>query len=300
MTTRRNFLKTSAAATAGSFLYPSIARAAPAKTIGLQLYTLRMEMETDPMGTLRKVAAIGYKEVESAAGSKGHYYGMKPADFRQQLSDMGLALRSSHVLTDAQFVPSPFNKMMPPDLPTLTNNLQVLVDNAAQTGQKYLVCAVLFPGERATLDDYKRHAQLFNQAGEACRKAGLQFCYHNHDFEFTALDGQLPYDLLLAETDSALVQMELDLYWVTRAGQDPVAYFKKHPGRFPLWHVKDMDNTDKKAFTEVGNGTIDFVRIFKSAATAGMKHYFVEQDESNKSPLESITISYRNLSKLKV
>ena len=126
---------------------------------------------------------------------------------------------------------------------------------------------------------------------EKCAKAGIQFCHHNHDFEFAAQGGVYPYDILLGQTDPKLVKMELDLYWATKAGQDPVKLFEAHPGRFPLWHLKDMDNTPDHKFTEVGNGTIDFKRIFAHKATAGMKYWFVEQDKCPGSPFDSITKS---------
>ncbi|CAA9269757.1 MAG: Sugar or sugar phosphate isomerase/epimerase/dehydrotase [uncultured Adhaeribacter sp.] len=176
--------------------------------------------------------------------------------------------------------------------------MQKLVDMAAESGQAYLTCAFMFPSEHQTLDQYKKHAELFNRAGEACKKAGLQFAYHNHDFEFEKIDGQVPYDLLLAQTDKDLVKMELDLYWVAKSGNDALALFEKNPGRFPLWHVKDMDKTEKKFFTEVGNGSIDFKRIFAAAKTSGMEYYFVEQDVTPGNPLDSITTSYQNLSQV--
>ncbi|MES1221669.1 MAG: sugar phosphate isomerase/epimerase, partial [Bacteroidota bacterium] len=126
---------------------------------------------------------------------------------------------------------------------------------------------------------------------QTCKAAGIQFCYHNHDFEFEQEDGKYKYDVLLNETDPALVKMEMDLYWVSKAGQDPIKLFEKHPGRFPLWHLKDMDGTADHAFTEVGNGTIDFKKIFTHAGKAGMKYFFVEQDKCPGSPFDSITKS---------
>ncbi len=263
--------------------------------VGLQLYTVRNQMDEDVRGTLQKIAAIGYKNLESAAGKTGHYYGMKPKEFASMVEDMGMKLRSSHVLPGTQL---PEEAPLPPELLTLTNGLQQLVDMAAESGQAYLTCAYMFPSEHKSLDQYKRMIELFNRAGEACKKAGVGFAYHNHDFEFETLEGQVPYDLILAQTDKDLVGMELDLYWATKAGHDPVALFEQHPGRFPMWHVKDMDNTEKKFFTEVGNGTINFQRIFDKAELAGMKYYFVEQDQTPGNPLDSITTSYKNLAKI--
>ncbi|MBF9252297.1 sugar phosphate isomerase/epimerase [Pontibacter sp. 172403-2] len=312
MLNRRNFFKTTGALALGSLLLPSCGNAltqtetAAENTgdsnvskqvlpVGLQLYTVRELMDQDVRGTLQKIAAIGYKDLESAAGKTGHYYGMKPKEFATLAESMGMKLRSSHVLPGTQL---PTEAPLPPEFLTLTNGLQQLVDMAAESGQNYLTCAYMFPSEHKTLDQYRRMAELFNRAGEACKKAGLGFAYHNHDFEFETLEGQRPYDLLLAETDKGLVGMELDLYWATKSGNDPVALFEKYPGRFPMWHVKDMDNTDKKFFTEVGNGTIDFKRIFDKAELAGMKYYFVEQDQTPGDPLASITTSYNNLVKV--
>ncbi len=166
------------------------------------------------------------------------------------------------------------------------------VDDAAAVGVKYMVCAYLSAEERGGLDHYKQLADQFNTAGEKCKKSGMQFCYHNHDFEFEEKDGQLPYNILLNNTNKDLVKMELDLYWATKAKHDPIELFNAHPGRFPLWHVKDMDNTPKQAFTEVGNGVIDFKKIFEQANKAGLKYFFVEQDITPGSPFDSITKKY--------
>lgn len=308
MVNRRGFLRSSGALALGGLLLPACTavttnragttgqgeqagaarNAMFAQAVGLQLYTLRKELEQDLEGTLRKVANIGFKDIESAAGAKGHYYGLKPREFAALVESMGMKLRSSHVMLGTQ-------TEFPMNIPTLTTGLQQLVDMAAETGQGYLVCAYLFDSERQRLDQYKRHIEVFNRAGEACKKAGITFAYHNHDFEFETLEGQRPYDLILAQTDRDLVNMELDLYWAAKSGNDPVALFEKYPGRFPLWHVKDMDRTEKQFFTEVGNGSIDFKRIFAKADLAGMKYYFVEQDVTPGDPFDSITTSYKNL-----
>lgn len=249
-------------------------------------------MGKDPDGTLRKVADIGYKEVESFGYSDGKFFGKTPQDYAALLKDLGLSAPSGHYMTG--------NVMMKGE-GSLTNNWKRAVDDAAAIGQQYMVCAYLFPDERKKLDDYKQFADLFNKSAEVCKAAGIQFVYHNHDFEFQPLDGQVPYDLLLSRTDPKLVQMELDLYWATFAGQDPVALFQKHPGRFPLWHVKDMAKTPEREFAEVGTGSINFQRIFDARKTAGLTHYFVEQDVAKQHPpLEAIAISYKNIGKLKV
>ena len=281
MINRRRFLETAAGASFGGLW---LAQAGfgrnfvknRMKAIGLQLYTLRNQMEKDFDDTLARVASTGYREVEFAG-----YFNRTPQQVKSVLSANGLTSPSAHV-----------------SLKALSDNWQKTIETAAMIGHRYLICAYLVPEERKSLDDYKRHADTFNRAGEACKKAGIQFGYHNHDFEFPALDGSVPFDLLLQKTDPKLVKIELDLYWIIKAKQDPLKYFAAHPGRFPLLHVKDMDNTPKQFFTEVGRGVIDFKPIFAQSGKAGVKHYFVEQDQCPGSPLDSIKVSFEYLSKL--
>jgi sugar phosphate isomerase/epimerase len=289
--TRQEFLRLGALAVSAAILPSMNVFAAAPKQVGLQLYTLREAMGKDADGTLKKVAEIGYKEVEPFGYNDGKFFGKTPKEFSALLKDLGLKAPSGHYMS---------GKTMPNMKGSLTNEWQRAVDDATAIGQKYMVCAYLFPQERTKLDDYKMFAELFNKSAETCKKAGIQFCYHNHDFEFQEMDGQLPYDILAKGTDSKLVQFELDLYWATFAKQDPVELFKKHPGRFPLWHVKDMEKTAERAFAPVGTGSIDFQRIFDAKKTAGMTHFFVEQDVCKLPPLESIAISYKNIEKLKV
>ncbi|GAB3513319.1 sugar phosphate isomerase/epimerase [Spirosoma knui] len=289
--TRQDFLKISALATSAALLPSVNAFAASSKKVGLQLYTLREAMGKDPDGTLKKVADIGYKEVESFGYADGKFFGKSPKDYAALLKDLGLSSPSGHYTTGNVVVTGKG---------TLKNDWKRAVDDAASIGQKYMVCAYLFPQERTKLDDYKQFADLFNKSAEVCKSAGIQFVYHNHDFEFKEVDGQIPYDVLLKGTDPKLVQLELDLYWAIIAGQDPVALFKKHPGRFPLWHIKDIAKTPEREFAEVGTGSVDFQRIFDAKKTAGMTHYFVEQDVCKRPPLEAIAISYKNVEKLKV
>jgi sugar phosphate isomerase/epimerase len=285
---RRTFLQTSGLATLASLA----AQAAPnAKSVGLQLYTLRDDI--GKMGiekVLAEVARLGYKKVESFSYGNGKIFGKTPAEYRKLLADNGLTAPSGHYMTGR-------SKAMKMD--GLTNNWQKVVDDAATMGQQFMVIAFLMPDERKPAD-YQQLYGLLNEGGETVRKAGMQLCYHNHDFEFTEkVDGQKPYDLLLKNTNPALVKMEVDLYWMTKAGESPEAYFKAHPGRFPLWHVKDMANTPQKEFAEVGTGTVDFAAIFKHAKQAGLKHYFVEQDVCKRPPLEAIKISIDNIQKAK-
>jgi len=285
MTTRRSFLKTTSLASAAIFIKPSFFNY-DHSYIGLQLYTVRDAMGKDVSGTLAKVAQIGYNSVELATytGSE-KFYGMDAKSFAAELKKNGLIAPSSHYRVG-------IDKTNGADTQgTMLHDWQKAVDDAAAVGVKYMVCAWLSPEERGGIDNYKRLAGYCNTAAETCKKAGIQFCYHNHDFEFIETDGQLPYNVLLENTDKDLVKLEVDLYWVTKAKQDPAEIFSKNPGRFPLWHVKDMDNTPAHDFTEVGNGVIDFKKIFTHADHAGLKYFFVEQDKCPGSPFDSITKS---------
>jgi sugar phosphate isomerase/epimerase len=285
MTSRREFLKASALVSAGLLVAPQLF-AYDKKYIGLQLYTVRDAMGKDAAGTLARVAQIGYNSVEGTYGG-GHYYGVEPAAFAAALKQNNLIMPSCHYLLGED--------MKGPG--TILDGWDKAVEDAASIGQKYMVCAWLSPKERGTLDHYKKLADDFNKAGETCKKAGIQFCYHNHDFEFIQEDGKYPYETLLNSTDHNLVKMEIDLYWLTKAKQDPIALIEKHPGRFPMWHLKDMDKTDKQMFTEVGNGIIDFKSIFKHANKAGLKYFFVEQDICPGDPFVSITESIAYIKK---
>ncbi|HWT02492.1 MAG TPA: sugar phosphate isomerase/epimerase [Pyrinomonadaceae bacterium] len=276
---RRLFLSTVSQAAAGLWLARSGVSAAAIRKltrIGMQLYMVRRELEKDFDGTLKRVAELGYREVEFAG-----YFSHPPKEVRAVLDRYRLSSPAGHVSLDA-----------------LRGNLDEMIEAAHVIGHKYVLVAWLPDEERRSLDDYRRHADLFNRAGEQLKKAGVQFAYHNHDFEFTPLDGQLPYDLLLERTDPGLVKLELDLYWIAKGGADPLKYFAKQPGRFHLLHVKDMDATPRKYFTEVGRGVIDFKSIFARAGKAGVRHYFVEQDETPGSPFDSLKISMDYLRRL--
>lgn len=293
MTTRRSFLKTAAVASAGLYASSSaLADFGKQKYIGLQLYTVRDAMKENPTATLAKVAQIGFNAVEAATYTGSQlFYGMDAKTFAATLKQNGLIIPSAHYRLGLEKTNGADTKG------TILYEWDKAVDDAAAAGIKYMVCAYLSEPERGSIDHYKEMAGQFNTAAEKCKKAGIQFCYHNHDFEFAAQNGILPYDILLNNTDKDLVKMELDLYWVTKAGHDPVDLFKANPGRFPLWHVKDMDNTAAHAFTEVGNGVIDFKKIFAAAKTGGLKYFYVEQDKCPGSPYDSITQSIAYIKK---
>lgn len=274
MIDRRTFLKSGTLALLGWRAAAQIDAGRRLERIGLQLYTVRDAMQRDLPGTLARVAKIGYHEVEFAG-----YFDQPAKRIRELLETNGLVSPSAHI---------PIEK--------IRSELPQVLEAAAVIGHRYVVCPAV--DARKTLDDWKRHAELFNRTGEAARKADIQFAYHNHEFEFEPIAGKLPYDVLLAETDPKLVQLEMDLYWITLGRQDPLAYFERHPGRFPMVHVKDMDRTPTRGQTNVGRGIIDFKRIFARAEQAGIRHFYVEHDQPG-SPFESIRISFEYLKALR-
>ena len=292
---RRTFIESSLATAAVLAAHPRWATASEheIKKVGLQLYTVRSEMPKDFEGTIAKVASTGYKEVEFAG-----YFEHSPKDVRAILDKNGLTSPSQHIAYDV-----------------VEKKWEETLEASHVVGHKYIVCPWLDEKQRNP-EGWKRAAELFNKAGEASQKAGIQFCYHNHSFEFTPMegtDGKLAYDVLLSQTDPKFVKMEMDLCWISVAGKDPVAYFEKYPGRFPLVHVKDYVNDPnatssyagatgsvefKGRLADVGKGTIDFKRIFAASDKGGIKHYFVENDDA-KTPFEDIKISYDYLSGLR-
>jgi len=311
MTTRRKFLQQSGTLALSTLLLPHLSRSASiGKPVGLQLYTLGDLMITDPIGTLHQLAAIGYKEVESAASEKGNFYGFTPKEFAAMVREAGMHWRSAHV-GGAPFSLANILKMAKtkqdsaaaekyaerfknrPKMANLKENYQQLADDAAEGGLSYLVCSSI---PVHTMNEIKTAVDVFSKAGEACKKNGVQFAYHNHVSEFDEVEGHRPFDYILNNTDKDLVKMELDLAWATKAKQDPVELFKLHPGRYPLWHVKDLNKTTL-APAEVGSGIVDFKRIFDNSKGSGLKYFFVEQDQAPQ-PLLNVTHSYNYLKNL--
>jgi len=267
MKTRRHFLKTAGAFALGSMILPELTFAlGKIKNPGIQLYSVRTEMLADAKGTLKQLAALGIKQIESASSAKGNYYGLTGKEMKETCKELDMTLRSGHVAINSKW--------------------QQTMEEAAEAGQEYLICSSM-PKSGQTIDNYKKTAEIFNKSGEECRKLGLKFGYHNHDYEFDKVDGQILYDVLMDNTDPKLVHMELDLGWVVASGNDPIAYFKKYKGRFPLWHLKDMD-LQKKHSTEFGKGGLDIPKLFKHQKDSGLKYFFIEQEEYAKTPLESI------------
>ncbi len=254
--------------------------------IGLQPYTVRGELNKDCEGTLRKIAEIGYREIEIG----NPFYGLENEKFRGLLKSLGLTSPAGHYgnpKDDSEWARS--------------------IEHAKTFGVKYMITAA--PSEwRKSLDGWRRAAGLFNKLGAQCQKAGVSVAYHNHHFEYKVMDGVVVYDELLRLTDPKLVKMEMDCFWTTFAGHDPVKYLEKYPGRFPLLHIKDLKpgykpstgSFEGKPYIEVGSGIIDWTRIFKAAGKSGLKHYFVEQDEWDRPALESIRISFDYLNKLTI
>ncbi len=269
MNTRRDFIKHSGLITAGLMINPSN-MLKKQKTAGLQLYSVRDVIVKDPKGVIQKVAAAGYNEVEMyGLTADNKFYGLSVKELVQVLKSNNLKSPSGHYAPE-KFL---FENGNGDDVKNFCE-----VGNAL--GHQYIIVPYLAEERRKTIDQYKAIAERLNKAGEICKKANLQLAYHNHDFEFMDINGQHGYDIFLNNTDKDLVKMEMDLYWVVRAGYDPVELFKKHPGRFHFWHVKDMDKADKTKNTEVGNGTVDFKKIFANAKLAGVKHYIVEQENN--------------------
>jgi len=277
MQTRRQFLANSSVLAAGAALLPSFTLVDKKFSHpGVQLYSFRKEMLADAKGTLQKIAALGIKEIESAASAKGFYYGLSPKEMKATCNDLGLTLRSGHVPINDQW--------------------QKTMDEAAESGQEYLICSSL-PTTGQTADNYKKIAAIFNDAGEDCKKINIKFGYHNHGEEFEMDKGEVLYDILLQNTDPALVHMEMDLGWVVVAGKNPLDYFKRFPGRFPLWHLKDM-NLTKKESTEFGKGGLNIKQMLQHSKQSGLQYFFIEQEEYASTPFESMQYNMDYLKKI--
>ncbi len=278
MTTRRTFLHTLGMASAAAALPRDLLaanRTARLDTVGLQLYTTRALMAKDVEGTLATVAGVGYKEVEFAG-----YFNREPAALRATLDTLKLTSPSCHVGLDA-----------------VEAGLDATVAAAKIIGHKWLVVASV-PGRFfQSVDSLKELAQRFNAIGRHAKDAGLRYGYHNHNVEFKAVDGTIPLELLLSETDPALVDFEMDVYWVTQGGGDPLALINKFPGRFKLIHAKDASGPPDQKMRDVGSGVIDWKKIFSERKKAGVEHVFVERDDAP-DPVASITASYNYLHSL--
>ena len=281
MTHRRDFVKQAGALAALAYVQPGLLLAAPvAYKAGIQLYSLRDYIGQDPKGVLAKVAKAGYQEVETYGyGPEKHFWGLKPAEFKAVLAGYGLTTPSGHYDLGGYLRAGD------------EAQLDATIAAAKACGQRYVIILSLDEKLRATPADFKTLATKLNQAGERCKSAGLRLAYHNHDFEFKSVEGTTLYDVLLKETDPELIDFEMDIYWVVRAGQDPIKLMQAHPRRFPLWHIKDMDKARPDLNTEIGSGSIDYRKIMAYASTAGLKHAIMEQENFALDAYQSIAQS---------
>jgi sugar phosphate isomerase/epimerase len=278
-TTRREFLAAMGAVAGASALRLSVPdlvpRAKKLDRIGIQLYTVRSLTAKDLDGTLEQIAGIGYKEVEFAG-----YFNRTPAQIRSLLAANHLTSPSTHI-----------------GIPATDDAWKKLVDDSKEMGHDWIVVPWLDANMRKAPDDWARTAERFNQLATVARSGGLRFGYHNHDFEFAKVGDGTGLDVLLGRTDPKLVDFEMDIYWVVKGGGDPLELIARHPGRFPMMHIKDATAAPARTMVDVGKGTIDFSRIFAQEKTSGMQHVFVEHDEPA-NPLQSATDSYRYLAAL--
>lgn len=274
-TSRRDFLRSGAFAALGlslplagrSNLLGGLGAYKTMSSFGIQLWTVKEDMGSNAKETLQKLSADGYKLIESFEGQKGMFWGWKNTEFKKYMDDLGMSIVSSHCDN--------------------TKDFERKAAEAAQIGMKYLICP--YKGPQKSIDDFKRFADEFNKSGEICKKNGIRFAYHNHDYSFKPINGEVPQDVMMKGTDKSLVDFEMDIYWVVAAGEDPKAWFAKYPDRFKLCHVKDLARTAKgHESVQIGKGTIDFKSILKAADAHGMKYHIIEQEAfTGTNPLES-------------
>lgn len=288
MYNRKQFLKLSGGAALGMAIGSAGANAAVVgsgtiKNPGIQLYTLRDDLPKNPKDVLKKIASFGFKEIESYEGADGMFWGMGNTGFKKYMDELGMKIISSHC--------------------NFRDNFEKKAAEAAEIGMKYLICPHI--GKQKSLDDYKKIAVEFNAAAEICRKNGIRFAYHNHDYSFRSQEGQFPQDIFIQNTNPQTVDFEMDMYWVVAAEQDPVAWLKKYPGRFKLCHIKDRTKGmapkqgEKNVSCIVGKGSINYPAILKVAKKQGMVHYILEQEAYEKEPIECVKESGEYLKEIK-
>lgn len=294
-TQRRKLLKLGGNLAAGIALAPLACKLMPKETkavedaakgldkFGLQLYSLRDDMPKDPMGVLKQVSSFGYKQIESYEGVQGMFWGMSNTAFKKYMDDLGMTMVSSHC--------------------DMNKDFEKKAAEAAAIGMKYLICPWL--GPQKSLDDFKKYADEFNKKGEVCKKNGIRFAYHNHDYSFKELEGQIPQNVMMDNTDASLVDFEMDIYWVVTGNNDPEAWMKKYKNRFRLCHVKDRSKTpvtdNGKNSVDLGTGVIDFAKVLKTAKANGMEYFIVEQEAyPNGTPLDAVKVGAEYMKKLKI
>ncbi|GAB2545504.1 sugar phosphate isomerase/epimerase family protein [Spirosoma aerophilum] len=287
---RRSFLKQSGLLTAGALTLSqtNLLANAPAKLInpfGVQLYSARDVLPKDPKGIMTQLANMGYKQFESFSGAQGFLWGLEPKEMKSFLDGLGVKMVSTH-----------FNfrgDMEKPD------GLKKSIEMAHGAGLTYLLCPYI--GPQKTWDDWKKIADMFNKAGEEVSKAGLKFGYHNHDYSFRPLDGKLPQEYLLANTDPKNVMFELDLCWIDVAGVNTAEHLKKYGKRYELCHVKDYTvQAGKPVQNDLGKGNVDFKKTLRVAMDSGIKYFLVEQEEYAESPMVSLKNDAEYMKKLAV
>lgn len=252
----------------------------PLGAFGIQLWTVKEAMMADPKDTLTKLASYGYKQIESFEGPKGFFWGMKNTEFKKLMDDLGMKLVSAHCNNTVDF--------------------EKKSAEAAEIGMSYLICP--WKGPQKSIDDFKKFNDEFNKSGQIAKKNGIRFAYHNHDYSFKVLDGQIPQVVMMEGTDKDLVDFEMDIYWVVAAGEDPKAWFKKYPNRFRLCHVKDLTQTQKgKESCQIGKGTIDFKSILGEGRKYGLKTFIVEQEAfTGTTPMDSANANAGYMSKFQI
>jgi sugar phosphate isomerase/epimerase len=290
---RRKFLKVTGGIALGATLAPIACTAnkmlstsetgnmSTLKEFGLQLYTLREDLPKDPRGVLKQVAGFGYKQIESFEGLQGMFWGMSNIEFKKYMDELGMKIISSHC--------------------DISKDFEKKAAEAAAIGMKYLICP--WKGPQKSIDNFKQFADEFNQKGEICKKNGIRFAYHNHDYSFKPMDGVFPQDVMMNNTDPELVDFEMDIYWVVAADQDPEAWFKKYKNRFRLCHVKDRSKNpvpdNGKNSVDVGTGSINFSKILHTARENGVNYYIVEQEAyAGTTPLKAAAADAAYLKKL--
>lgn len=298
---RRTFLWNASMLTAGSLVLPHLACNEPKKEakvseppvsktplvkpsldkFGVQLYTLRDDMPKDPTGVLSKLATMGFQQIEGYEGDQGIFWNMPHTEFKKVIDDLGIRMISSHC--------------------NIHENFEEKAAQAAEVGLSHLICPYI--GPQTSVDNWKKVTDKFNECGEICRKNGIRFAYHNHEYTFKAFSGMIPQDFLMENTDPALVDHEMDIYWVVTGGADPIDYLKKYSNRFRLCHVKDrMKNApadEMRASCDLGTGSIDFPKILKVAKDNGMEYFILEQERyDNSTPLQSTAVGATYLKNL--
>ena len=284
---RRSFIKAggmlASGAALGSIALQSLAKgsafqnlfddSATLKEFGLQLYTLRADLPKDPKAILKQISDFGYKQLEGFEGGKGMFWGMTNKEFDSYVKSLGMKMISSHC--------------------DINKDFDKKAAEAAEIGMKYLICP--YVGPQKTADDYKKIADKFNEKGQICKKNGIRFGYHNHNYSFTKSGDTFPQDIFMQNTDPETVDYEMDIYWVVTAGQDPIEWLNKYPNRFKLCHIKDRQKgaaaNNPDASVDLGTGSIDFAKIVKTASAKGMKYYIVEQEKyEGTTPLKSAEV----------